>query len=295
MNVKTSISTKSGFTGKEKHIISNIFAYLLLCVISIMMVYPLLWLLMGSFKSNMELFGYTSLLPQHFSLEPYIKGWEGMGKYSYATFFLNTFVLVVPTVFFTVVSSASVAYGFARFDFPFKKILFSIMLSTLMLPSTVIIIPRYILFNMFGWLNSYKPFVVPAILASYPFFIFLMVQFFRGIPKELDESAVIDGCNPFTILIRILLPLLKPALFSAAIFQFIWTWSDFFNSLIFINSVSKYTLSLALRIGIDTTGGVINWNQILAMSFLAIIPPTLIFFLAQRYFVEGISTTGLKG
>lgn len=117
----------------------------------------------------------------------------------------------------------------------------------------------------------------------------------RGIPKELDESAYLDGCNPFAILAKIIAPLSKPAMFSIAVFQFIWTWNDFFNSLIFINSVKKYTLSLALRIGVDTTGGVISWNRILAMSFLAIVPPVLLFFLAQKYFVEGIATTGIKG
>jgi oligogalacturonide transport system permease protein len=128
----------------------------------------------------------------------------------------------------------------------------------------------------------------------YPFFIFMLIQFFRGLPKELDESAEIDGCNPFTVLIRILLPLSKPALFAAGIFQFMWTWNDFFNSLIYINSIRKFTVSLALRMAIDTTGGV-AWNQIFAMSVVAVLPLVLIFFFTQKYFVEGIATTGLKG
>jgi oligogalacturonide transport system permease protein len=273
----------------------KLLTYGMLCIIAVIMVYPLVWLFMGSFKSNMELFGSMNLLPAHYSFDSYINGWKGIGRYHYGIFFRNTFMLVIPTVLFTILSSTLVAYGFARFTFFGKKFLFGLMLSTLMLPNTVIIIPRYILFNKFGWLDSYKPFIIPALLACYPFFIFLLVQFLRGIPKELDESAVIDGCNPFTVLVRILLPLTKPALFSVAIFQFIWTWNDFFNSLIFINSVRKYTLSLALRIGVDTTGGIIDWNQILAMSVLAILPPVLIFFFAQRYFVEGIATTGIKG
>jgi oligogalacturonide transport system permease protein len=198
-------------------------------------------------------------------------------------------------VIFTVFFSAAVAYGFARFQFPLKKVLFALMISTLMLPQAVIIIPRYLIFRNLGWLDSYWPFIVPAIFACYPFFIFMMVQFIRGLPRELDESAVMDGCNPFTTLVRILLPLCKPALFSAAIFQFIWTWNDFFNSLIFINSVKNYTVSLALRMTIDSTGGTVAWNQIMAMSVLAVLPPVLIFFIFQRYFVEGIATTGIKG
>lgn len=279
----------------SKQIRTNAIAYIMLCIIAVVMVYPLLWLFMGSFKTNLELFGSTNLLPHSYSFQSYLEGWKGLGKYNYGHFFANTFEMVIPTVLFTVISSALVAYGFARFNFPFKKILFALMISTLMLPNTVIIIPRYILFNKFGWLNSYMPFIAPAVLACYPFFIFMMVQFMRGIPRELDEAAYIDGCNPATILVKIILPLSKPALFSAGIFQFIWTWNDFFNSLIFISSVKKYTLSLALRIGVDSSGSLINWNQVLAMSVLALIPPVLIFFFAQRYFVEGISTTGLKG
>lgn len=274
---------------------NHIMTYILLIVIAIVMVYPLIWLFFGSFKTNDELFSSIGLFPKSFSLDSYLKGWQGIGKNNYTVFFLNTFKMVIPTVLFTVASSTLVAYGFSRFEFPIKKLLFSLMISTLMLPQTVIIIPRYILFSKFGWLNSYLPFIVPAILACNPFFIFMMVQFLRGIPRELDESAVIDGCNPFSILIRILLPLAKPAIFSAGLFQFIWTWNDFFNSLIFINSVGKYTLSLALRIAIDSTGAIVNWNEVLAMSVVAIIPPVLIFFFGQRYFVEGIATTGLKG
>lgn len=266
-----------------------------LAVFALLMIYPLIWLFFSSFKTNTDLFGSLGLFPKTFVWDSYQKGWLGTGQYTYATFFTNTLLMVVPTVIFTVLSSAVVAYGFARFNFPLKNILFSLMISTLMLPQAIIIIPRYLIFRNMGWLDSYLPFIVPALFACYPFFIFMLVQFFRGLPKELDESAVVDGCNPFTILTRILLPLSKPALFSAAIFQFIWTWNDFFNSLIFINSVKKYTVSLALRMTIDSTGGGVAWNQIMAMSVLAILPPVLIFFYFQRYFVEGIATTGIKG
>lgn len=276
-----------------KRITKNTLIYIFLTLFGIFMVYPLIWMFFSSFKSNNEIFGSLRLLPQQVIWGAFSRGWNS-GQFTYGLFFKNTFMLVIPVVLFTLISSTLVAYGFARFNFPLKKILFSIMISTLMLPNAVIIIPRYILFNRFGWLNSYKPFTIPSIFACYPFFIFMLVQFLRGLPKELDESATIDGCNSFAILIRIHMPLLKPSLFSAAIFQFIWTWNDFFNSLIYINSVRKYTISLALRMTLDTAAAA-NWNEILAMSTLAIIPSVLIFFFAQNYFVEGIATTGIKG
>ncbi|KRE83971.1 sugar ABC transporter permease [Paenibacillus sp. Soil766] len=265
-----------------------------LTIFGLMMVYPLIWLFFASFKANNEIFGTLSLFPKHVIWNSYAKGWQGSGQFTFGVFLFNTIKMVVPVVLFTLLSSTVVAYGFARFTFPLKNVLFAIMISTLMLPNAVIIIPRYILFKEFGWLNSYLPFTIPALFACYPFFIFMLVQFFRGLPRELDESATIDGCNSFSILTRILLPLCKPALFSAAIFQFIWTWNDFFNSLIYINSVKKFTLALGLRMSLDVSSAAM-WNEVMAMSIVAIVPCVMIFFFAQKYFVEGIATTGLKG
>jgi oligogalacturonide transport system permease protein len=274
--------------------LSRISAYAFLILFGIVMVYPLLWLVSASFRTNSEIFTSIGLIPQHLNLDSFIKGWKGGGRYSFGTFYMNSIMVAVPVVVGTVVSSVVVAYGFVRFDFPLKKILFSLMISTLMLPQAVVIIPRYMLFKQLDWLNTYYPFIVPAFVGTYPFFIFMMVQFFRGLPKDLDESAKIDGCNSFTILTRILLPLCKPAMFSISIIQFIWIWNDFFNVLIYVNSVSKYTLPLALRMTLDVAAN-IQWNQIMAMSLLTMLPCILIFFLAQKHFVEGISTTGLKG
>ncbi|WP_332075548.1 carbohydrate ABC transporter permease [Paenibacillus sp. GYB004] len=269
--------------------------YALLVVFGIIIVYPLIWLFLASFKTNDEIFGVANhFLPANFSWKAYAAGWKGSGQFTYGDFFINTFKLVIPTVIFTVASSILVGYGFARFKFPMQNLLFSIMISTLMLPNAVIIIPRYILFKHLGWLDSYYPFIVPAIFACYPFFVFLMVQFFRGLPKELDESARLDGCNSFSILTKILLPLCKPAVFSVALFQFIWTWNDFFNSLIFINSIKKYTLMLGLRMSLDAQAAV-NWDQVMAMAIVTIVPSIVLFFFSQKYFVEGIATTGLKG
>lgn len=277
-----------------KKSLSRLMVYIFLLTVGFIMVYPLIWLFFSSFKPNDEIFGSIKLLPTHVIWDSYLNGWKGSRQFSFGVFFLNSFKLVVPTALFTVLSSTLVSYGFARFKFPFKKPLFILMISTLMLPNAVVIIPRYIQFKTFGWLDSYLTFTMPALAASYPFFIYMLVQFFRGVPKELDESAKIDGCNAFTILIRILLPLSKAALISAGLFQFIWTWNDFFNSLIYINSVKKFTVTLGLRMSLDNAAAA-NWNEILAMSMVAMLPGVLLFFFAQKYFIEGIATTGLKG
>jgi len=276
-------------TGKNKW-----FSYAFLIILGFIMTYPLLWLFVSSFKTNQDIFGSSRLFADTYVFDSYKLGWAGNGLYGFSTFFANTFKLVLPTVFFTIISSVLVAYGFARFRLPFGPILFGLMMATMMLPDATILIPRYILFNKLGWLDTYLPFIVPTIFAANAFFIFMLIQFFRGLPRDLDESAKIDGCNSFTILTRILLPLCKPALFSVGIFQFMWTWNDFFNSIIYISSVKKFTVSLGLRLSLDASS-VVSWNQVLAMSVVCILPCILLFFLAQKYFVDGISTTGLKG
>ncbi|MFA7128024.1 MAG: carbohydrate ABC transporter permease [Sphaerochaeta sp.] len=272
----------------------KILIHVLMTLGAFIMIYPLIWLFFSSFKTNAEIFGSISLLPSNPVWNTYAKGWAGSGQITYGNFYANTFMLVIPTVVFTVVSSSLVAYGFARFNFRFKKTLFMIMISTLMLPNAVIIIPRYLLFNRLGWLNSYLPFIVPVAFACTPFFIYMMIQFFRGLSRSMDEAATIDGCSTFQVYALVLMPLCKPALFSAAIFQFIWTWNDFFNSLIYINSVKKYPIALALRMSLDATSAA-NWNQVLAMSILSLVPGTILFFSAQQYFVDGISSGAIKG
>lgn len=272
----------------------TIWAYVILVVFGFIMVYPLIWMFFATFKDNKELFGTTALLPSSYSLDAYLKGWKGSGQYTFTTFFINSFKMVIPAVFFTIVSCSIVAYGFARFKFVGKKLLFGLMISTLMLPNAAIIIPRYLLFRNLGWLNTFKPFWMPALLAAYPFFIFMLIQFLRGIQKDLDESAKIDGANSFVIFKSILLPLMKPALFSVGLMQFMWVWNDFYNPLIYINSVKNYPLALGVRMVLDTSGTV-YWNQVLAMALVSILPLIILFFFAQRYFIEGIATTGMKG
>lgn len=274
---------------------TNLFwTYTIIAVIGIVMLYPIIWMFFATFKTNEEIFGSVKLFPKSYSFKNYIDGWIGSGDITYARYFSNTFLLVIPTTLLTIMSSTLVAYGFARFRFPYKKPLFALLISTLMLPNAVIIVPRYIMFSKLGWINTYLPFYVPALLACYPFFVFMLVQFLRGIPKELDESAYMDGCGTFRTLVSIILPLMKPALFSAGLFQFLWTYNDYFNSLIYINSGFKYTVSLALRLSLDSES-VVNWGKMMSVSFIAVVPLIILFFAAQKYFVEGIATSGLKG
>lgn len=213
--------------------------YAFLIALATVMIYPLLWMAGSSFKENQEIFTSLSIFPSKWDFSAYPEGWRGNGRITYTRYFLNTFLLVVPTVACTVMSSTVVAFGFARFKFPCDKLLFAVMLSTLLLPEQTLLVPRYLIFKKLNWLDSYKTFIIPALFATYPFFIYMMIQFIRGIPRELDESAKIDGCNAFQIFGKIILPLSKPAMFSVIIFQFVWRWNDFFNPLIYINDIKS--------------------------------------------------------
>jgi len=254
--------------------------YVFLITVGIVLIYPLVWMFFATFKTNAEIFGSSALLPTHISLNAYIEGWKsGGGVYSMGHFMKNTFLLVVPSVLLTVIS---------------KGFLFAMMLSTLMLPGTVTMIPKYLIFNKMGWLNTYLPFIVPAALGSSAFLIYMVLQFIRGIPTELDESAKLDGCGSLRILIYLIVPLAKPALVSCVIFQSLWSWNDYFNPLIYINSTKKFPISLGLRLMLDSAGKN-AWDQIMAMSVVAILPCLILFAIAQKTFVEGVSTAGLKG
>ncbi|MDD6716346.1 MAG: carbohydrate ABC transporter permease [Firmicutes bacterium] len=272
---------------------AGFFTYLIIVIIGLILLYPIIWMFFASFKSNNEIFGSTALLPKEWHPENYIKGWKGSAGYTYTKFFANTFLMVIPTTLFTVISSTLVAYGFTRFNFPHKKLLMTALIAMMMLPNTVVIVPRYMLYNQFHWVDSYMPFYAPALLCCNSFFPYMLIQFLRSVPKDLDESAYIDGCGTFKTLTAILLPLMKPAIFSAGLFQFLWTYNDYFNALIFVNSVRKYPISLALRLSLDSES-VADWGKVMAMAFVAVIPVMLLFFACQKYFVEGIATSGMK-
>jgi len=273
--------------------INKLLLYIIITILAVIIGYPVMWLFFASFKGNAEIFTSASLLPEQFTLDGYLNGWKSIAAVPFSVFLINSCKMVFPTVILTVMSASVVAYGFSRFEFKGKRLLFTMMISTMMLPNTVIMIPRYILFNDFGWLNSYVPFYVMAAMATNPFFTYLLIQFFRGIPRELDEAAYIDGAGKWRIFIQIILPLSKASLVSAALFQTVWTWNDFFNPLLYINRVTDYPVSLGLRLAIDADS-VVNWNSIVAMSCVSLMPIIVLFLLMQKYFVQGIATTGLK-
>nr|WP_307158690.1 carbohydrate ABC transporter permease [Rhizobium paknamense] len=256
------------------------------------MLYPLLWMLAGSVKDQSEIFGQASLLPEKWDFTAYTRGWSGM-TVSFGTYFWNSLVIAVLSVIGNVLSCSLAAFAFARLQFWGRNFWFALMLGTLMLPYHVTLIPQYVLFLKLGWINTILPLVVPKFLAVDAFFIFLMVQFFRGIPRELDEAAMMDGCSPWRIYFRIMLPLSLPVLATAAIFSFIWTWDDFFGPLIYLSNSGSYTVQLGLRSFVDSTGNS-DWSGLFAMSNLSLIPVFLIFLFFQRLLIEGIATAGLK-
>jgi multiple sugar transport system permease protein len=257
------------------------------------MMYPLLWMAASAFKPEAIIFTDLSIWPPSFDLRNFIDGWTAL-EVSFSRFYWNSFVVAVLVVIGNLISCSMAAFAFARLSFPGKKIFFVLMMMTLMLPYHVTLIPQYVLFLNIGWVDTILPLVVPKFLAVDAFFIFLMVQFFRGLPRELDEAAMIDGCGPWRIFFTIILPLSKPVLATAAIFSFLWTWNDFFGPLIYLNDIANYTVPLALRAFVDTTGQS-AWGQLFAMSTLALLPIFLFFLLFQRLIIEGVAMSGLKG
>ena len=272
--------------------IMPVVAHVLLIAASILMLYPLLWMLAASFRPEQEIFSSTSLIPSAVTLNGYISGWHGL-PLSFGTFFINSFTISILCIVGNLAACSLTAFAFARLEFRGKRFWFALMLGTLMLPYQVTLIPQYVLFLKLGWVNTFLPLVVPKYLASDAFFTFLMVQFFRGIPKELDEAAQMDGCSPWRIYYKVLLPLSVPVLTTAAIFTFIFTWDDFFGPLIYLNDIKTYTVALALRNFVDSTG-ISNWSGLFAMSVLSLVPVFVFFLFFQRLLIEGIATTGMK-
>jgi multiple sugar transport system permease protein len=270
----------------------SILAHVPLILLSIATIYPLLWMVSSSFKPSDEIFGNASLLSDHFTPAAYPRAWNSTAV-SFGVYFMNSAIISVLSVVGNVLVCSIVAYGFARLRFRGKNFWFAIVLGTMMLPHHVTLVPQYVLFLNLGWVNTIWPLVVPKFLASDAFFIFLMVQFFRGLPRELDEAAVMDGCGPWRIYWKIIMPLSLPVMATAAVFTFIWTWDDFFGPLIYLNDVRTYTVQLALRGFVDASGES-DFSGLFAMSVIAIIPVFLAFVFFQRLLIEGIATTGMK-
>ena len=274
--------------------INRLFTNIFIIVLGVGMLYPILWLIGASFKPSNMIFTDPGFWPQVFTLENYSKGWQGIGIVGFGTFFLNSFTICILSSIANVMFCSLTAYAFARLNFIGKKFWFALMLVTLMLPAHVTTIPRYIMFRTFGWINSFLPIIVPKFFATDAFFIFLLVQFIRGLPRDIDESATIDGCSKFGIYTKIILPLTVPALITTVLFSFLWTWDDFFNQLLYLTSPDKYTVPMGLRLFLDASG-VSSWGPMFAMSVLSLVPAFILFFSLQKYFVRGIATTGIKG
>lgn len=232
--------------------------------------------------------------PRQWNFHNYVSGWFGFQGSSFARFLQNSALVSLGAVLGNVITCSMAAYAFARLNFRFKALGFALMLMTIMLPLHVTLIPRYILFNSLGWVNTFAPLILPKWMATDGFFIFLTVQFIRGLPKELDEAATIDGCGPVQIFSRIIIPLALPALITTMIFTFMWTWDDFFSQLIFLSDIGKYTVPLGLRLFLDSSSQS-DWGPMFAMSVLSLVPCFILFITLQKYFVEGIATSGLKG
>lgn len=280
---------------KEKRAVKAVIYHILVFAVGLVMIYPLIWMVMSSFKPTNTIFQTAeSLIPETFTFENYINGWKGFAKVTFATFFKNSLFISVVATIGTVISSAIVAYGFARFKFKGKKLLFSAMLLSMMLPAQVLMIPQYLWYQKLNWVGSYMPLIVPYFFAIQGFFVYLISNFISGIPRDLDEAAKIDGCSYVSIFTKIILPLIKPALVTAGIFSFMWRWDDFLSALLYVNKSAKYPVSLALKLFCDP-GSSSDYGAMFAMASLSILPSVLIFIFFQRYLVEGISTSGLKG
>lgn len=278
----------------KKYSFSLAVIYAFVIVGALTMLYPILWMLSSSFKPEIHIFSQIGLIPTEVTLENYINGWAGTSGITFGTYYFNTIIMVLIAVVGNIISCSLTAYAFARLEFRFKTVLFAILMATIMLPQHASLIPQYILFDKLGWVDSILPIVVPKFFALDAFFIFLLVQFIKGLPRELDQAASIDGCSDFGIFIRIIMPLALPAVVTVAIFTFLWTWNDFFTQLIYLNNPRKFTIALGLRSFLDATGKS-SYGSLLAMSLTSILPSLILFILFQKLLIEGIATSGLKG
>jgi len=273
-----------------RHFILHLILIGLLCV----MLYPVIWMVFSSLRPEAEIFGDMGFIPTHWTLENYVRGWTLFGNKTFGLFFINSLVICIFAILGNLIACSMAAYAFARLNFKLKWFWFAIMLGTIMLPIHVQLIPQYIFFLQIGWVNTILPLVVPKFLAHDAFFIFLMVQFMRSLPPELEQAAVVDGASYWQRYWRIILPLTTPALVTTAVFTFINTYNDFFGQLIYLTDIDRMTVPVALRTFLDPSGGQSSFGGLFAMVLVSI-GPVLGFFLAsQRLLTKGIATTGFK-
>jgi multiple sugar transport system permease protein len=286
-------ATAKTVANRKKRTRSAVF-HVFVIAVAVVILYPGVWMVMSSFKPNGDIVGNVNLWPETWTLDNYVSAFSGIGGVSFWSFFVNSMILAVGSVVGIVLSATVSAYAFARISFPGRGVYFAIMIGTMLLPFHVVIIPQYILFNSMGMVNTFLPLLAPKFLATEAFFVFLMVQFLRGLPRELDEAARIDGCGHWGIFRLVLLPLMRPAVITSSIFAFIWSWNDFLGPLLYLKQPELYPMPIALRIYVDQTS-VSDYGGQMAMAVLALVPVLLFFVLFQRYLVDGVATQGLKG
>ncbi|WP_242622718.1 carbohydrate ABC transporter permease [Lachnoclostridium sp. Marseille-P6806] len=279
---------------RKKKIAVKALYHILVIVFGLIMIYPVLWMISGSFKDNAQILrGTLSLIPTEWKLSNYPTGWSGFGGTTFLTFFKNSFVVTTVATLGCVLSSSLVAYSLSRVQWRGRRFWFTAMLATMMLPAQVIMIPQYLIYYRLGLVPGYAPLILPYFCGQ-AFFIYQMMQFMQGIPRELDEAAKIDGCSKYRIYSQIILPLLKPCIVTTVIIQFYWKWDDYMGPLLYLSRPESYTVSIAIKLFADSAS-VTDYGAMFAMSSLSLIPVFLIFLFFNRYLVQGIGTSGLKG
>ncbi|MCI2417867.1 carbohydrate ABC transporter permease [Saccharopolyspora sp. K220] len=267
--------------------------HVVLVAVLVVVLYPLWWLVGSSFRPTEEIFAHIGPWPADATLDNYREGFTAAGSVHFARFFLNSFVIAVLAVLGNVLSCALAGYALARLEFRFRGLVMAAVIGSILLPYHVTIIPQYALFSELGWVGTILPLVLPKFLATDAFFVFLMVQFLRGLPAELDDAARIDGCGHWRIFTRIVVPLSLPAIGTTAMFTFVHAWNDFLGPLLYLTDTESYTVSQGLQMFVDATGQS-EYGSLFAMAVLSLAPLVGFFLCAQRLLTEGIATTGLK-
>jgi multiple sugar transport system permease protein len=285
MNLGTSI--------KGQRTIKNIFLYAVLLILCVYFVFPLIWMLLTALKPVTEAYELPlRIFPRHVTLSNFTRGWR---EVSFTRFLINTIVIAIPAVTGTLFSASLVAYGFSRFKAKYSPFFFSLLLATMMIPQQITLIPTYLIWSRFHLIDTYVPLILPSWLGGGAFNIFLLRQFISGIPKELDEAAFIDGANSFQIYGAIIIPCIRPALTAVGIMSMVYHWNDFFNPLIYLTSKKNFTIAIGLQFFQSSYGGNTNYQLMLAVAFVSLVPLIVLFLFCQRYFIQGITTTGIKG
>ena len=293
LTLQTQNLQKSGGDAMKRKI-SNLLYHIGMILVGFVMLYPFLWLVGASFKPNNEIFTTVrNIIPTTWTIEHYIQGWKGFVGYTFTTFIKNSLVIAGLATLGSVLSAALVAFGLARLKFKGSKVWFVAMIVTMMLPGQVLMIPRFVLFNIMGWTGSNLPLIVPAFFGR-AFDIFMVMQFIRGIPRELDESARIDGCSWYGIFARIILPLIKPSLITVAVLNFMGNWQDFMGPLLYLNGPGQYTVAYSLKMFNDSSG-VSDYGATFAMSVVSLIPILIMFFCFQKQMIGGVKLGAVKG